>query len=302
MKVYDFDETMFTGDSEDRFFDYIFHQKGFFWYHINWWWWEILLRLKIINKTTARQGHYMFLRKIKNLDEVLEGYWDSVMKYMKPWYMAVKDPEDIVASGTPAFLMEPAMKRLGLTVFGDIGCYTLCALPPVNMMDSTLCMGASVGMASGAEKARGRDFSKKTVAVLGDSTFIHSGITPLVDAVYGGASTTTVILDNRITGMTGHQQNAASGKNILGDPAPQLNLEALCEAIGATVRVCDPHNLKEFTQILKEETEADHVSVVIARRPCALLDKRRQEWAWAARVSCSPVKSWVTWRWIWAKT
>ncbi len=114
MKVYDFDETMFTGDSEDRFFDYIFHQKGFFWYHINWWWWEILLRLKIINKTTARQGHYKFLRKIKNLDEVLEGYWDSVMKYMKPWYMAVKDPEDIVASGTPAFLMEPAMRRLGL--------------------------------------------------------------------------------------------------------------------------------------------------------------------------------------------
>ena len=170
-----------------------------------------------------------------------------------------------------------AMKRLGLTVFGDIGCYTLSALPPMGMMDSTLCMGASVGMAHGAEKARGKEFSKKAVAVLGDSTFIHSGITPLIDAVYGGASTTTVILDNRITGMTGHQQNPASGKNILGEPAPQLNLEALCESIGATVRVCDPHNLKEFTQILKEETAAEHVSVVIARRPCALLDKKKKE-------------------------
>ena len=170
-----------------------------------------------------------------------------------------------------------AMKKLNLTVFGDIGCYTLSALPPIGMMDSTLCMGASVGMAFGAEKARGKEFSRKTVAVLGDSTFIHSGITPLIDAVYGGASTTTVILDNRITGMTGHQQNPASGKNILGEPAPQLNLVALCEAIGATVRVCDPHDLKQFTQILKEETQADHVSVVIARRPCVLLDKRKKE-------------------------
>ena len=183
----------------------------------------------------------------------------------------------VLCPGCPHRATFFAMKRLGLTVFGDIGCYTLCALPPVNMMDSTLCMGASVGMASGAEKARGRDFSKKTVAVLGDSTFIHSGITPLIDAVYGGMHTTTVILDNRITGMTGHQQNPASGKNILGDPAPQLNLEKLCESIGAVVRVCDPQNLKEFTQILKEETEADHVSVVIARRPCALLDKRKKE-------------------------
>ena len=183
----------------------------------------------------------------------------------------------VLCPGCPHRATFFAMKRLGLTVFGDIGCYTLCALPPVNMMDSTLCMGASVGMASGAEKARGRDFSKKTVAVLGDSTFIHSGITPLIDAVYGGMHTTIVILDNRITGMTGHQQNPASGKNILGDPAPQLNLEKLCESIGAVVRVCDPQNLKEFTQILKEETEADHVSVVIARRPCALLDKRKKE-------------------------
>lgn len=183
----------------------------------------------------------------------------------------------VLCPGCPHRATFFAMKRLGLTVFGDIGCYTLCALPPVSLMDSTLCMGASVGMAHGAEKARGKEFSKKAVAVLGDSTFIHSGITPLIDAVYGGASTTTVILDNRITGMTGHQQNPATGKNILGEPAPQLNLEKLCESIGAVVRVCDPQNLSEFVQILKEETAADHVSVIIARRPCALLDKRKKE-------------------------
>lgn len=183
----------------------------------------------------------------------------------------------VLCPGCPHRATFFAMKRLGLTVFGDIGCYTLCALPPVSLMDSALCMGASVGMAHGAEKARGKEFSKKAVAVLGDSTFIHSGITPLIDAVYGGAATTTVILDNRITGMTGHQQNPATGKNILGDPAPQLNLEKLCESIGAVVRVCDPQDLAEFTHILKEETAADHVSVIIARRPCALLDKRKKE-------------------------
>jgi len=114
MKVYDFDETMFTGDTEDRFFNYIFHQKGFFWYHLNFKWWSLLFKLKLINKTRAREGQYMFLRKIDNLDEVLERYWDTVMPYMKKWYMDRKDSEDIVASGTPAFLMEPAMKRLGL--------------------------------------------------------------------------------------------------------------------------------------------------------------------------------------------
>ena len=194
-----------------------------------------------------------------------------------PQEPAITPRPPVLCPGCPHRATFFAMKKLGLTVFGDIGCYTLCALPPVSMMDSTLCMGASVGMAHGAEKARGKEFSKKAVAVLGDSTFIHSGITPLIDAVYGGASTTTVILDNRITGMTGHQQNPASGKNILGDPAPQLNLEKLCESIGAVVRVCDPQNLTEFTQILKEETAADHVSVVIARRPCALLDKRKKE-------------------------
>ena len=167
-----------------------------------------------------------------------------------------------------------AMKKLKLNVMGDIGCYTMAALPPLSMLDACLCMGASIGMAFGAEKAQGRDFSRKTVAVLGDSTFIHSGITALIDAVYNGGTITVVILDNRITGMTGHQQNPATGKNILGEPAPQLNLEALCTACGVQhVRVVDPFDQKEMQKVLKEETAWEAVSVIIARRPCVLLLK-----------------------------
>ncbi len=167
-----------------------------------------------------------------------------------------------------------AMKKLKLNVMGDIGCYTMAALPPLNMLDACLCMGASIGMAFGAEKAQGKDFSRRTVAVLGDSTFIHSGITALIDAVYNGGTITVVILDNRITGMTGHQQNPATGKNILGEPAPQLDLEALCAACGVKhVVVVDPFDQKEMQRVLKEETAREEVSVIIARRPCVLLLK-----------------------------
>ena len=164
--------------------------------------------------------------------------------------------------------------KLGLRVMGDIGCYTLAALPPLSAMDACLCMGASIGMAGGAERAQGKDFSRKTVAVLGDSTFIHSGITSLIDAVYNRETITVVILDNRITGMTGHQQNPASGKDIHGEPAPMLDLEALARACGVqSVVVVDPFDLKALEQALREETAREAVSVVIARRPCALLDK-----------------------------
>ena len=169
-----------------------------------------------------------------------------------------------------------AMKKLKLNVMGDIGCYTMAALPPLNMLDACLCMGASIGMAFGAEKAQGKEFSRKTVAVLGDSTFIHSGITALIDAVYNGGTITVVILDNRITGMTGHQQNPATGRNILGEPAPQLDLEALCAACGVRhVRVVDPFDQKEMLRALKEETARETVSVIIARRPCVLLLKEK---------------------------
>ena len=183
----------------------------------------------------------------------------------------------VLCPGCPHRATFFAIKKLGLTVFGDIGCYTLCALPPIESMDATLCMGASIGMAIGAEKAHGRDFSRRSVAVLGDSTFIHSGITGLINAVYDRSNNNVIILDNRITGMTGHQQNPATGFDIHGNPAPQLNLEAVCEAVGAHVRVVNPMQMKDMEQALREETQRDGVSVIIARYPCALLDKRPKQ-------------------------
>ena len=159
---------------------------------------------------------------------------------------------------------------------GDIGCYTMAALAPLSAMDACLCMGASIGMAFGAEKAQGKDFSKNTVAVIGDSTFIHSGVTGLITAVYTKGAITLLILDNRITGMTGHQQNPVSGKNIYGEPAPQIDLEALCRACGVEhVRQVDPFDQKEMAKILKEETQREAVSVIIAKRPCVLITKEK---------------------------
>ncbi len=164
------------------------------------------------------------------------------------------------------------LKKLGLIVSGDIGCYTLGALQPLNSMDFCVCMGASVGMAHGIEKARGEEFRKKTVAVIGDSTFIHSGITGLIDIVYNGGTSTVIILDNSITAMTGHQDNPATGVNIKGEPTKQVNLEWLCKAIGINrVEIADPFDLDGFEKVLRKEVEADEPSVIIAKRPCALL-------------------------------
>ena len=166
------------------------------------------------------------------------------------------------------------LNKLGLRVMGDIGCYTLAALPPLNALDACLCMGASIGMAGGAERAQGKAFSRNTVAVLGDSTFIHSGITALIDAVYNRETITVIILDNRITGMTGHQQNPATGLDIHNQPAPQLNLEKLVECCGVRdIAIVDPFDLKGTEKAVREATQREEVSVVIARRPCALLDK-----------------------------
>ncbi len=164
------------------------------------------------------------------------------------------------------------LKKLGLTVSGDIGCYTLGAVAPLASVDTTICMGASVSAAHGMSKVRGKEFNKKLVSVIGDSTFIHSGITGLIDIVYNNGSNTVIILDNSITGMTGHQDNPTTGKTIRGEAAPQVDLEALCKAVGVKrVRIADPFDLKGFEAVVKEETEADEPSVIIAQRPCALL-------------------------------
>jgi indolepyruvate ferredoxin oxidoreductase alpha subunit len=180
----------------------------------------------------------------------------------------------VMCPGCPHRGMFFQLNRMKLTVCGDIGCYTLGALPPLSGMDCCVCMGASIGMALGMEKARGREFARKTVAVIGDSTFIHSGITPLIDIVYNQGTTTVIILDNGTTAMTGHQDHPATGYNVCGQPAPKIDLEALVRAIGIErVRVVDPLDLKQTRQVLKEELAVEAPSVIISRRLCVLRDK-----------------------------
>ena len=164
-----------------------------------------------------------------------------------------------------------SLNKLKVTVSGDIGCYTLGALPPLGAIDSVVCMGASVSALHGMNKAR-PDWCEKSVAVIGDSTFIHSGVTGLIDIAYNQGNSTVVILDNSITGMTGHQQNPTTGITLKGDPTVSVDLEALARAVGIRrVRVIDPANLAETEAALKEELAAGEASVIIARRPCALL-------------------------------
>ena len=162
--------------------------------------------------------------------------------------------------------------KMGLMVSGDIGCYTLGSLPPLGAVDTTVCMGASISGLHGFNTVRGTENAKKSVAVIGDSTFMHSGITGLIDIVYNKGISTVLILDNSITGMTGHQQNPTTGKTIKGEPAPSVSLEKLCEAIGVKrVRVVDPYALEELKAVVTEELAAEEPSVIIARRPCILL-------------------------------
>ncbi len=179
--------------------------------------------------------------------------------------------------------------KMGLMVSGDIGCYTLGSLPPLTAMDTTVCMGASVSGLHGFNTVRGAESAKKSVAVIGDSTFMHSGITGLVDIVYNKGISTVLILDNSITGMTGHQQNPTTGKTIKGEPAPSVSLEKLCEAIGVKrVRVVDPYALNELKAMLTEELAAEEPSVIIARRPCILLPEVKT--APALSIDCDACK------------
>ena len=179
----------------------------------------------------------------------------------------------LLCAGCPHKGLFYVLSKLKTTVFGDIGCYTLAALPPTEAMDTTLCMGASIGMAHGFEKATGD--KANTVAVLGDSTFLHSGITGLINMCYNEAKGTVIILDNRITGMTGHQQNPASGKNAKGQPAPAIDLKTLCQACGVkNVVEIDPFDVKDLEQVIKEETARDELSVIITKRPCAMIVKQ----------------------------
>jgi indolepyruvate ferredoxin oxidoreductase alpha subunit len=164
------------------------------------------------------------------------------------------------------------LKKLKLHVSGDIGCYTLAAFAPLSAMDTSICMGASIGMAFGFEKARGKEFSKKTVAVIGDSTFIHSGITALIDVVYNQGNTTVIILDNSTTAMTGHQDHPGTGCTIRGEKSQAVDFVALAKAIGIKrIQTVDAHDITELERMVLEETQAEEPSVIITKRPCVLL-------------------------------
>ena len=178
----------------------------------------------------------------------------------------------VMCAGCPHRGMFYTLSKNKVTVLGDIGCYTLGAAAPLAAIEMTLCMGASISAAHGFNKALGRDSEGRTVAVIGDSTFMHSGMTGLANIAYNQSNSTVIILDNSITGMTGHQQNPTTGYNIKGDPAGRIDLEALCRAMGFNrVRVVDPYDLAACDAAIKEELAAAEPSVIISRRPCALL-------------------------------
>ncbi|MCQ2417914.1 MAG: indolepyruvate ferredoxin oxidoreductase subunit alpha [Oscillospiraceae bacterium] len=187
-----------------------------------------------------------------------------------PSQLPVRPP--VMCAGCPHRGVFYTLAKHHITVSGDIGCYTLGAAKPLESMDWTICMGSSVSCLHGFNKVLGKQSQNKTVAVIGDSTFMHSGMTSLVNVAYNASDSTVIILDNSITGMTGHQQNPTTGKNLKGDPAAAVDLEALCKAIGIKrVRVADPYKLAEMEQAVLEELAADEPSVIISRRPCALL-------------------------------
>lgn len=178
----------------------------------------------------------------------------------------------VMCAGCPHRGLFYVLKQNRVNVIGDIGCYTLGAVAPLDAIDSVVCMGASVSGLHGFNKAGGADNECRTVAVIGDSTFMHSGVTGLINIAYNESNSTVIILDNSITGMTGHQQNPTTGFNLKGDPCTKIDLEALCRAVGIKrVRVVDPYDLGQCSAALKEELAAAEPSVIISRRPCALL-------------------------------
>ena len=178
----------------------------------------------------------------------------------------------VMCAGCPHRGIFYILKKNKCMVYGDIGCYTLGAVAPLNAMDLNVCMGASCSGLHGFNLAMGREGERHSVGVIGDSTFIHSGMTGITDISYNMTNSTVIILDNSITGMTGHQQNPTTGKNLRGEPAGKVDLESLCRALGFDrVRVVDPYDLDQADRVLKEELKAEAPSIIISRRPCVMI-------------------------------
>ena len=214
--------------------------------------------------------------KIPMVDELTQGVIArSLGQEAKPWVRLEEDipgRPPVMCAGCPHRGVFYTLAKNKCMVYGDIGCYTLGVMPPLNALDLNICMGASCSGLHGFNLAGGAEHEKHSVAVIGDSTFAHSGITGIADIAYNRSNSTVLILDNSITGMTGHQQNPTTGRNLRGEPAGQIDLEALCRAVGFDrVRVVDPNDLKAMDQVLKEELAAEEPSIIISRRPCVML-------------------------------
>lgn len=178
----------------------------------------------------------------------------------------------VMCAGCPHRGIFYILKKKKCMVYGDIGCYTLGAVAPLNAIDLNVCMGASCSGLHGFNKAIGEEAESNSVGVIGDSTFIHSGMTGITDISYNMSNSTVIILDNSITGMTGHQQNPTTGKNLRGEPAGKVDLEALCRALGFNrVRIVDPYDLKAVEEAVTEELAAKEPSIIISRRPCVMI-------------------------------
>lgn len=220
--------------------------------------------LKVYGKELfTKQGEYsanMLKKAILNVDDIV---FEKEKAPNRP---------PILCPGCPHRSVFSVLNKLKIHAAGDIGCYTLGAVAPLNVIDTTVCMGASISVLHGIEKARGKDFIKNWVAVIGDSTFLHTGINSLVNMVYNKSTGTVIILDNRTTGMTGHQEHAATGKTLKGEETYAINLEELCKAIGVdNVKVVDSFDVVSLEKIIKESVNGDVLTVIIAKAPCALL-------------------------------
>lgn len=183
----------------------------------------------------------------------------------------------ILCPGCPHRSVYHVLNKLKIHAAGDIGCYTLGAVAPLSVVDTTICMGASISSLHGMEKAKGKEYIKNWVAVIGDSTFLHTGVNSLMNMMYNKATGTVMILDNSTTGMTGHQDHAATGKTLLGEPTYAIDIPALCRAIGVkNVVEVNAFDIEKLEQVVKEEVAKDEVSVIITKSPCVLLDKSKK--------------------------
>ena len=183
----------------------------------------------------------------------------------------------ILCPGCPHRSVYYVLNKLKMHAAGDIGCYTLGAVAPLSVVDTTICMGASISILHGMEKAKGKEYVKNWVAVIGDSTFLHTGVNSLMNMMYNKATGTVMILDNSTTGMTGHQDHAATGKTLLGEPTYAIDIAALCRAMGVkNVVEVNAFNIAELEKVIREEAAKDEVSVIITKSPCVLLDKSKK--------------------------